>query len=72
LRSGYINNKKIDKKEKKKFLFLLMQNFANYLLVLESGIPYFLGCTIFTNAKVENIHRRIFIDARVRNIIGRP
>jgi hypothetical protein len=32
----------------------------------------FFCYTIFTNARIENIHRRIFTNTRVRNIIGRP
>jgi hypothetical protein len=42
-----------------------------YLLALESGIPYFLGYVIFTNARVGNIHSQIFTNTRVRNIISR-
>ena len=42
-----------------------------YLLALESGIPYFLGYVIFTNARVGNIHSQIFTSTRVRNIISR-
>ena len=38
----------------------------------ELGIPYLLGYAIFINARVENIHRQIFTDAKIKNIIGRP
>ena len=31
----------------------------------------FLCCIIFTNARVENIHIRIFISAKVKNITSR-
>jgi hypothetical protein len=51
----------------KKFKFLQI-----YSLAPKSGISYFLGYKIFTNARVENIRRQIFIDARVENIIGWP
>ena len=40
------------------FPFLLIQILRIYLLVPKSGILYFLGYTIFTNTKVENIHRQ--------------
>jgi hypothetical protein len=54
------------------FPFLLIQILRIYLLVPKSGILYFLGYTIFTNTKVENIHRQLFTNIRVRNIINRP
>jgi hypothetical protein len=53
------------------FPFLLIQNLRIYSLAPKSGILYFLGYAIFTNTRVENIHRRIFINVRVRNIIDK-
>jgi hypothetical protein len=67
LRPGYINKKK----KKKDFLILLKYKILRiYLLVPESEIPYFLACAIFINARVGNIHRQIFTDARIGNITG--
>jgi len=43
-----------------------------FFIAPRSGILYFVDCTIFTNAKVKNIHRWIFTNARVSNIIGWP
>jgi hypothetical protein len=37
-----------------------------YLLAPELRIPYFLGYVIFTNTRVEDIHRRIFTDTRIK------
>jgi len=43
---------------KKKYSFpFLIQILKIYSLALELGIPYFLGYTIFTNARVGNIRR---------------
>jgi hypothetical protein len=54
-----------------KIVFFLIQILQIYSLAPESRILYFLGYSIFTNARVGNIHWRIFTDTRVRNIIER-
>jgi hypothetical protein len=40
------------------FPFLLIQILRIYSLTPKSRILYFLGYTIFTNTRVENIHRQ--------------
>jgi len=75
---------KINKKHIIKKIVFFIQIFWVYSLASESGIiPYFVDCTIFTNARVGNIHSSlapesgiipyfvdciIFTNARVGNI----
>jgi hypothetical protein len=41
-------------------------------LVLESRVLYFLGCSIFSNTEIGNIHRQISTYTKVKNIMERP